>query len=33
MRALGKDFDTIELRRARGSSETIALRTLELGPD
>ena len=33
MRALGKDFDTTELRRARASSETIDLRTLEFGPD
>ena len=33
MRALSEEFDPIELRRARASSETTDLRTLEFGPD
>ena len=33
MHALGEYFDTTELRRARASSKTIDLRTLEFGPD
>ena len=33
MHALSEEFDLTELRRARASSETIDLRTLEFGPD
>ena len=33
MHALSEEFDPIELRRGRASSETTDLRTLEFGPD